>query len=330
MSKLRILVTGANGQLAKCIKDELQKPSNKNIKAVFLTHEELDITDMEKLDTYLYENSGWKFNYLINCAAYTNVNGAEDPSIEQGNAIKVNGLAPLYLAHMCEKYKITLIHISTDYVFPGLAKALKESTEGVDPLNNYGKTKLIGEKNIIETADQTNLQYMIIRTSWLYSEYGNNFVKSIIKQFLADKDLNVIYDQVGSPTNAHDLADFIINTIVSKNRLAHDAPELKSGIYHFANDGVISWFDFAKAIVEMYIKEAKNEGVFIFNENPTIRPILEADILYMMSSNDKPLVHRPCTSIFDKTNTKSTGYEFRYWKDSLKDVICKIIETLDK
>ena len=160
-------------------------------------------------------------------------------------------------------------------------------------------------------------------------EYLNKTNKTNYK-ISYDKDLNVIYDQVGSPTNAHDLADFIINTIVSKNRLAHDAPELKSGIYHFANDGVISWFDFAKAIVEMYIKEAKNEGVFIFNENPTIRPILEADILYMMSSNDKPLVYRPCTSIFDKTNTKSTGYEFRYWKDSLKDVICKIIETLDK
>lgn len=328
MNKIKILVTGANGQLAKCIKDELQKPSNKNIEADFVTHEEFDITNIEQIDEYLDSHLGYA--YLINCAAYTNVNGAEDPNFEKGAALNVNGFGPFCLANMCEKYRISLIHISTDYVFPGLMRKYKESLDEVEPVNNYGKTKLIGEENILKVADSTNLQYMIIRTSWLYSEYGNNFVKSILKQFLAGKDLNVVYDEIGSPTNAHDLADFIIGNIVSKDRMNYYNPELSSAIYHFNNDGIISWFDFAKGIVELYIEAAKREGVFIFNTNPTINPIPVSDIMNMMSANGKPVVHRPAITILDKTNTKSTGYNFRYWKDSLKDVINKIIIVLDK
>lgn len=329
MNKIKILVTGANGQLANCIKDELQKSSNKHIEADFVTHEEFDITDRDMMEDYFETNSGWKYNYLINCAAYTNVNGSEDPEVGKELANAVNHIAPVYLSHLCEKYKVSLIHISTDYVFPGLMRQVKETMDDVEPVNYYGKSKLLGEKAIIDIADKCNLQYMIIRTSWLYSEYGNNFVKSILKQYLSGKELNVVYDQLGSPTSAHDLADFIIGTVVSKDNLSYDNPIFKSGIYHFSNDGVISWFDFAKAIIELYTNLAKKEAVMIFND-PVINPISEVNILNMMSENGKPVVHRPAISMFDKTNTKSTGYVFRYWKDSLNDVINKIMNKLDK
>jgi len=329
MNTVRILVTGANGQLANCIKDELAKSFNKHIKADFVTHTEFDITNRDMMEDYFEMHSGWKYDYLINCAAYTNVNGAEDPEVGRELANSVNFIATANLAHLCEKYKVTLIHISTDYVFPGYTKRLKESMSETNPINYYGKTKWMGERSLTAIADVTNLQYMIIRTSWLYSEYGNNFVKSIIKQYLAGKDMNVVYDQVGSPTNAHDLADFIINTIVRNNRLSYKEPELKSGIYHFSNDGVISWYDFAKAIIELYYCLAKKEGVILFS-NPVVNPIPEENILNMMSENGKPVVKRPAVSIFDKTNTKSTGYEFKYWKDSLIEVLVKIMNTLDK
>tara|TARA_B100000795_G_scaffold264305_1_gene244646 strand:- start:322 stop:1188 length:867 start_codon:yes stop_codon:yes gene_type:complete len=229
---IKVLVTGGNGQLGKCfnyIKSEYPK-----IKFHFLDRKELDITDYQSILDYFKKN---KINFIINCAAYTSVDMAEE---EPRKAKEINVLGLGNLIKVSESHKIKLIHLSTDYVFNGLD--LKEIKEDhiPDPMGVYGKTKLEGENLILKSKSGA----IIIRTSWLFSPFGNNFVKTILKLAKSSNKISVINDQWGKPTCGLDLA----NTIL---KLIYSSKSFKNKIYHYSNKGVISWFDFAKAIIEL-------------------------------------------------------------------------------
>lgn len=224
-----ILVTGANGQLGQC----LQKiaPLYQEIEFTFKSSKELDITNTFKIQKSFELQ---KFDYCINCAAYTNVEQAEKtPEI----AFRINAEGVKNLALACKEYKITLIHISTDYVFDG-EKLEPYTVEDIpNPINEYGKSKLLGENYIKEIFDN----YFIIRTSWLYSEFGKNFYTTILKKAYTGEILQVTDVQIGCPTNANNLAVFILNLIADK--------PLNYGIYNFTDNVVLTWFDFAKKIL---------------------------------------------------------------------------------
>ncbi|WP_394974404.1 dTDP-4-dehydrorhamnose reductase [uncultured Croceitalea sp.] len=224
-----ILVTGAKGQLGSSIQ-ELVKDSNIH-KFVFTDSEQLDITNENKV-TAFFNNTD--FDYCINCAAYTAVDRAET---EIESCYKINAEAVQILAKTCAKHRCILIHVSTDFVFDGKKIEPYIETDEPNPLNVYGLSKLKGENYIKEYLDS----YFIVRTSWVYSEYGNNFVKTMLRLGAQKERLDVISDQYGSPTYARDLAEFII-ALVHK-----DSKDF--GIYHFSNRGNISWFDFATAII---------------------------------------------------------------------------------
>lgn len=220
MSK-KILVTGANGQLGS----ELRVLSvNSNHEFLFTDVAELDITNREAVDNYVSEHGA---EIIVNCAAYTNVDKAEDDTEMADN---INHLAVKNLAEVSAKYKLILIHISTDYVFDGSKNTPYLETDATAPLGVYGHTKLDGEKAVTDSG----CDYLIIRTSWLYSSFGNNFVKTI-RRLTAEKDsLKVVFDQVGTPTYAADLASAILEIIETGKYKSN------SGIYHFSNEGVCS------------------------------------------------------------------------------------------
>lgn len=230
--KIRVLVTGANGQLGQTI-NELYS-NIPNFEFIFTTKTQLDITDSTKVEEYFSIN---KFHYCINCAAYTNVEGAESNPDE---AFKVNAEAVKHLASTCKKNKVVLIQISTDYVFDGEKDAPYNEKDEPNPLNEYGKSKLAGEHYI-----QTILEeYFIIRTSWLYSKYGNNFLKTIIAKIQNQEALTITTSQTGAPTSCIDLAQFIFKLM--KNR------ENNYGIYHFSASGQTTWFDYALQIGKLF------------------------------------------------------------------------------
>ena len=217
------LVTGSNGQLGTALQTLLKD------KAVYIDRETLDLTDEAAVKKYLADNH---FEFIINCAAYTAVDKAE---ADVENAHKVNALAPLYLA----KYGKNIIHISTDYVFDGTNHKPYTEEDEVTPVSVYGKTKREGEINVLAQAETA----IIIRTAWLYSPHGGNFVKTMRKLGAERESLNVVFDQIGSPTNAYDLAAAIVSVL----------PQIKSGekeIFHFTNEGICSWYDFAREIME--------------------------------------------------------------------------------
>ena len=232
---MNILVTGANGQLGQCLRD-LAENDEKN--TWFWTEvseiegrkcDYLDITDAESVKKYFVDNA---ISVCVNCAAYTNVDKAEE---DQEMAKKLNADAPKNLAEACSIHGTKLIHISTDYVFNGTAFIPLTEDRATFPMSVYGKTKLEGEQNIINSG----CKYLIFRTAWLYSEYGNNFVKTIMKLVREKDEISVVDDQIGTPTYARTLAGFIYRIIDEV------VPLQKEGIYHFTNEGVCSWFDFA-------------------------------------------------------------------------------------
>jgi len=239
---MRILVTGKNGQLGKSINKIVNTDNGKNNyqqdnKFIFVGREELDLSSESGINHYFDNND--KFDIIINCAAYTQVDKAEQ-EVELAN--QINHLAVKQLASIASKQKAKLIHISTDYVFDGDSNKPYLETDKPNPINVYGKTKLAGEKALQEIMP-TNA--MIIRTSWVYSEYGNNFVKTMLNLGKERDELNVVSDQIGSPTYATDLAGAILEIIDNKDK------KQSTEIYHYSNEGEISWYDFAKEIFEL-------------------------------------------------------------------------------
>jgi len=217
------LVTGCKGQLGTALQSLLKE------KAIYLDRDELDLTDEKAVKNYFSAHS---FERVINCAAYTAVDRAEG---DAENAHKVNALAPLYLA----KYGKHIVHISTDYVFDGTNCKPYTEEDKTNPVSVYGKTKREGEINVLENAQSA----IIIRTAWLYSPHGGNFVKTMRKLGEQKESLNVVFDQVGTPTNAYDLAEAIVAALP---QIRNDEKE----IYHFTDEGVCSWYDFAREIME--------------------------------------------------------------------------------
>jgi dTDP-4-dehydrorhamnose reductase len=281
-----VLVTGSNGQLG----NELRVVS-KNFYGydfIFTDIESLDITSKENTSEFIRNaNPDW----IINCAAYTLVDKAED---EPDKALLVNGTAVKNIAEAVRETECKLIHISTDYVFDGKANVPYDELVVPNPMSAYGRSKLAGEK-----AAMLHQHSMIIRTGWLYSSFGSNFVKTILKHGKVKESLNVVFDQTGTPTYAADLANAIMQIIsgVIRNQIAFNA-----GIYHYSNEGVCSWYDFATEIV----REARLECI--------INPIL---------SKDYPTAaQRPFYSVLDKSKIKENySLSIPHWRISLKNCI---------
>ena len=262
--KLKILITGANGQLGKCLQDV--SVAYPNYEFHFKTSKELNITNKEQIDILFTQE---KFDYCINCAAYTAVDKAET---DQENAFLVNAEAAKYLAEACKVQNTVLIHISTDFVFDGSKTTPYTEDDLPNPINVYGASKLKGEQylqNILE-------QYFIIRTSWVYSQYGNNFVKTMLRLGVERNEINVVNDQIGSPTYAGDLAAVIMKIISTKTS--------KYGLYHYSNEGAVSWCEFAREIFASYKVKIK------------VNPITTMEYLTPAK--------RPMYSVLDKTKIK--------------------------
>lgn len=285
----KILVTGSNGQLG----NELRElANNAPFDFIFTDIAELDITDSNAVTALFAQEH---FDFAINCAAYTNVNKAES---DEDVAKKINALAPENLAKACKTYQCKFIHISTDYVFDGSHCQPYSEDEDVCPQSAYGRTKLDGEQRVLAAHDMS----IIIRTAWLYSTYGNNFVKTMIHYGKEKDSLNVVFDQVGTPTYAGDLAQAII-TIITKVTQGEKA--FVPGIYHFSNEGVCSWYDFTKEIHAI-------AGI-----SCQVNPI---------ETKDYPTpATRPFYSVLNKAKIKNTfGVTVPYWKDSLIRCIQKL------
>lgn len=282
---MNILVTGANGQLGNCMRNA-SETSKDNY--TFTDVAELDITDGDAVTAFVKDND---INVIVNCAAYTNVDKAES---DAAFAEKLNAEAVGNLAKAIKANDGTLIHISTDYVFGGdpYNTPCREDQKGT-PTGIYGLTKLHGEQAI----EESGCKALIFRTAWLYSEYGRNFVETMLNLTSTKSELKVVFDQVGTPTYAQDLADAIYYIIENRKF------EGNEGIYHYSNEGVCSWFDFTKAIAEI-----------AGNNNCDIQPC---------HSDEFPSpVKRPAYSVLDKTKFKDTfGVMVPYWTDSLKTCI---------
>ena len=283
---MNILITGCNGQLG----NEMQLLEAKNPQHTYFNTdvEELDITDRETVCAFVEHN---QIDGIVNCAAYTAVDKAED---NQELCDLLNHVAPGYLAEAIERRGGWLIQISTDYVFDGTNHTPYVETDPVCPNSVYGRTKLAGE----EAAQRACSRTMIIRTAWLYSTFGNNFVKTMIRLGNERPQLGVIFDQIGTPTYARDLAVCIMTAI---NR------GVKSGVYHFSNEGVISWYDFTKAIHRL-------AGI----TTCTVRPL--------HTSEYPTPAARPHYSVLDKTKIKQAyGIEIPYWEESLAECIKQLV-----
>ncbi|WP_316832378.1 dTDP-4-dehydrorhamnose reductase [Pedobacter aquatilis] len=281
----KILVIGAGGQLGQCLKTVAERKGITDI--VFPAEKDANILDAALLNTLLEKE---KPAFVINCAAYTAVDKAED-ELDLSKAINETGAA--YLATACKANQTTLIHISTDFVFEGNEVKLLTEDDVAKPINVYGVTKLDGESAVIANVDE----HFILRTSWLYSEYANNFVKTMLKLGAERDELGIIADQVGTPTYAIDLANAIFEVI--------DSGSEAYGIYHYSNEGVTSWFDFAKAVFDISGTEVK------------ANPIPGA--AYPTKAK------RPAFSVMDKTKIKKTfNLTIPYWRDSLVECIAQI------
>ncbi len=288
-SKPKILVTGANGQLGKEIRS--LSSSFPEFEFVFLSRSDLPIHHFPLVRNFF---ESIKPAYCINCAAYTAVDRAEE---EKELAFQINGESVGVLAAVCKEHNTRFIHISTDYVFDGNGSRPYLETDETNPVNVYGASKLEGEKQAL----QLNPGTIIIRTSWVYSEFGKNFVKTILKLLSVRNEISVVNDQVGSPTYAADLAEIIIKII--KSDIEKPNPDT-GGIYHFSNEGVISWFDFALAIKELSGSTCK------------VNPI--------DSSFFPTVAKRPQYSVFDKSKIQQTlGIELKDWKLSLAECLKK-------
>ena len=287
---MNILVTGANGQLGSEIRSLSENFVDFNF--IFKDLPDLDICNFLELENFVNKN---KIDSIINCAAYTAVDKAEE---ESAIAQKVNADGVLNLVKVLEKVNGKLIHISTDYVYDGKSFMPYKETDEVSPIGVYGNTKREGELSVINSG----IDGLVIRTSWLYSSYGNNFVKTMLRLGNDRDELGVIFDQVGTPTYARDLALSCLSILLKskENKIS-----LKGKVYHFSNEGVASWYDFAKAIM------------VIGNVNCRVNPI---------ETKEYPTpAKRPHYSVLNKSKIKNDfGIEIPYWRDSLSECILKL------
>jgi len=280
----KILVTGSNGQLGQCLKQQLQNIGD--VSCYFATREDLDITNNDVVHQFFGEHN---FDYCINTAAYTNVEKAES---EQKEAFLINAEGAYNLVKACKKYNVVLLHISTDYVFDGMAKTPYQEQDPTNPLNVYGASKLKGEQHIGDTWNK----HFIIRTSWLYSQYGHNFLNSMLEFAEQKKALAITTQQTGTPTNANDLAQVLVTIIKTRNT--------RYGVYHFSNQGEATWYDFATAIFKATgeidtVNLAKTEHYATFAK-------------------------RPVYSVLNCNKLKVTlGTQYKNWEDSLIHLIQK-------
>jgi dTDP-4-dehydrorhamnose reductase len=279
---INLLVTGSSGQLGQCLKQLLLSATD--ISCYFAAREDLDITNGDEIQRFFSEHN---FDYCINTAAYTNVEKAES---EQKEAFLINAEGANSLAKACKKHNVVLLHISTDYVFDGMAKTPYQEQDRTNPLNVYGASKLKGEQHIGDTWNK----HFIIRTSWLYSQYGHNFLNSMLEFAKQKKALTITTQQKGTPTNANDLAQVLVTIIKTGNA--------RYGVYHFSNQGEATWYDFAKAIFKATgeidtVNLAKTEHYATFAK-------------------------RPAYSVLNCNKLKDTlGITYRNWEDSLKQII---------
>lgn len=286
MKKKNILITGANGQLGremrKVLKDDIF------VNAIYTDIDELDITNVQAIDNCVVSN---KVDFIVNCAAYTAVDAAES-NVEL--CTKLNVEAPTLLAQVAHKHGARLIHISTDYVFDGANCRPYREEDTMCPTSIYGNTKADGERHIMDVAPES----IIIRTAWLYSPHGKNFVKTMIELGRSRDCLRVVCDQIGTPTYALDLASVIMTFI--------NCEQWHPGVYHFSNEGAISWYDFTMAIHRL-------AGITTCHVLPC-------------TTEDYPTpATRPHYSILDKSKIKTTlGIEIPYWEDSLNDCINRL------
>ncbi|SHE32025.1 dTDP-4-dehydrorhamnose reductase [Mariniphaga anaerophila] len=287
---MKVLVTGAYGQLGNELRVEAE--NYPEMEFLFTDADSLDITDEIAVQEYFTKN---RPGIVINCAAYTAVDKAEN---DAEKAELINSVAPGFLAKVAKTVDAALIHISTDYVFGGDSVLPYTENDSVKPIGVYGTTKLEGE----ERSFKENLKTVVIRTAWLYSSFGNNFVKTMLRLGKKGDNLKVVFDQVGTPTYAGDLAKAVLQIA---NIYQKQPDKFVPGIYHYSNEGVISWYDFAKAIFEL---AQINCGVF---------PVLSEEF--------PTAAQRPHFSVLNKSKIKSTfGLEIPYWKDSLKVCIQKL------
>ena len=273
---MNILVTGSNGQLGNEMR--VLSTAHEQHRYFFTDVEELDITDREAVSAFVNTNA---IDLIVNCAAYTNVDKAEE---DEATAMKINAEALSVLGSQGVK----VIHISTDYVFSGDEHLPCRETDPVAPRTAYGRTKYEGEKRLLAVCPEA----VILRTAWLYSSFGNNFVKTMIRLGKEKESLGVVFDQIGTPTYAADLAEAIFMVI--------EFPVWRPGVYHFTNEGVCSWYDFTLAIHEL-------AGI----QNCQVRPILSEEYTYKTP--------RPHYSVLDKSKFKKTfNVTIPYWLDGLK------------
>lgn len=287
---MKILITGANGQLGNEIK---AISANFSWSFDFTDIKELDLTNLDKVKAYLLRT---KPDYVVNCAAYTAVDKAES---DTAGAELINARVPENLSILAKNLNFKLIHVSTDYVFSGESFIPWKEEDPTIPESVYGATKRLGELLVLK-----NSKSIIIRTSWLYSIYGNNFVKSLLKIGSERESLGVVFDQIGTPTHAADFAKAILEIISFSDKNNN----WLNGIYHYSNEGVASWYDFAVEIMELAQIQCK------------VKPI---------ESKEYPLpAPRPCFSVMNKSKIKNTfDIQIPHWKESLKNAIKQLKTT---
>ena len=281
-----ILITGANGQLGNEMR--VVSAEQEQLTYHFTDVAELDICDIEAIERYVVDHA---IDCIVNCAAYTNVNKAEE---DTELCDKLNHLAPANLARVAAKHQIGLIHVSTDYVFNGEHYVPYKEDEPTCPNSVYGATKLAGEQAILSIHPEA----VVIRTAWLYSTFGNNFVKTMLRLGSEREELGVVFDQIGTPTYARDLARTIQHIMVQG---------IVPGIYHYSNEGVCSWYDFTKMIFAL-------GGITTCQLKP-------------LHTDEYPTpAARPHYSVLDKTKIKQTyGIDVPYWVDSLRECISSVV-----
>lgn len=308
---MNILITGCNGQLGNEMRLGMSLHDSHRYFLTDVTAEDpamrLDITAKEAVEAFVAEH---QIELIVNCAAYTNVDKAEE---DEPTARLINCDAVCNLAEAAAKFGAKMIHVSTDYVFDGKGCVPYNEADPVSPATAYGRTKREGEEALLATLPDA----VIIRTAWLYSTFGNNFVKTMIRLGQERDQLNVVFDQVGSPTFARDLAAAIYAVL--------EADDWHAGIYHFTNEGVCSWYDFTREIHSLYNSQQVLKAYQLGDVNAAQQAAIQCEVRPILSSEYPTKTPRPHYSVLDKKKIKETfGLEIPYWRDSLAQCIAAL------